>query len=179
MRARCSAIVVRRVTRVMASCPGRSSAVARRPCQDPCMHVLDNPVWHALTGPHATLAERAGTRPVRPDVAVFGAIADDPQPAAWEALARDRRPGRPRSSCAASSGPAVDRGARGPVPADVASPARCADAEAIEPGTRDPRLGAADVPEMLALVERTRPGTVPAAHGRARHLPRRCATPAP
>ena len=51
------------------------------------MHVLDNPVWHALTGPHATVAERAG-RAARyvPDVAVFAALPDEPTPDAWDDL---------------------------------------------------------------------------------------------
>ena len=48
------------------------------------MHVLDNPVWHALTGTHATVAERTGlaARYV-PDVAVFAALSDDPTTGAW------------------------------------------------------------------------------------------------
>jgi ribosomal protein S18 acetylase RimI-like enzyme len=49
--------------------------------------VLDNAVWHALSGPHAPFAEIHGlARRYRPDVSVFHAIEDD-APDSWEALA--------------------------------------------------------------------------------------------
>ena len=49
-------------------------------------HPLDNPVWHALTGVQAAVAEGTGlARRFRPDVALFGAIADD-SPEAWSDL---------------------------------------------------------------------------------------------
>src|SRR5437868_5764657 len=51
------------------------------------VHVLDNPVWHALVGPHAGVAERVGdaARYVS-DVAAFCALADEPTPDAWNDL---------------------------------------------------------------------------------------------
>jgi GNAT superfamily N-acetyltransferase len=50
-------------------------------------HPLDNPTWHALTGPLAHLAIGEGpARRFRPDVAVFAAIADE-SPESWHALA--------------------------------------------------------------------------------------------
>jgi ribosomal protein S18 acetylase RimI-like enzyme len=48
---------------------------------------LDNPVWHALTGPQATVAE--GTERARrygADYSVFAALPDEPDAAAWEEL---------------------------------------------------------------------------------------------
>lgn len=50
--------------------------------------MLDNPVYHALTGPHAALAVRAG-RALRYPAAVapFGALPADPDDADWAALA--------------------------------------------------------------------------------------------
>src|SRR4051794_23149998 len=52
------------------------------------MHVLDNPGWHALTGPNADLAE-GGDKALRyvPDVAPFAALPDAPDAEAWTALA--------------------------------------------------------------------------------------------
>ena len=58
------------------------------------MPVLDNPAWHALTGPHATVAERAPhAARYLTDVSVFGAIPDDPTPDAWNDLASLVGPG--------------------------------------------------------------------------------------
>ena len=51
------------------------------------MHVLDNPVWHALTGPQATVAEGdALALRYDPEVSVFAAVADEPARASWDAL---------------------------------------------------------------------------------------------
>jgi predicted GNAT family acetyltransferase len=50
---------------------------------------LDNPVWHALSGPQATLAEGSGVAlRYREDFAPFGAVADARHPEHWRALAR-------------------------------------------------------------------------------------------
>src|SRR6266566_5984545 len=49
---------------------------------------LDNPVWHALTGNHARFADGDGrARRYQHDVAPFAALPDDPDAAAWRALA--------------------------------------------------------------------------------------------
>lgn len=125
------------------------------------MHVLDNPVWHALTGTHATVAQRSGSAArYVPDVAVFAALADDTTPAAWDALATLVGPGAmaflvrpdlavPESWTERTSAPCRQMWLRDPNapaerPADPTSPLVA--------------LGAADVAEMLALVHRTRPG---------------------
>jgi hypothetical protein len=48
---------------------------------------LDNPVWTALAGPHAWLAERLGQAVRYPaDVAPFFAIPERPGPDAWADL---------------------------------------------------------------------------------------------
>lgn len=55
-------------------------------------HPLDNPAWHALTGPHAGLAEVTGTARRYPrDVSVFSAV-DRLDDAAWADLAGQAGP---------------------------------------------------------------------------------------
>src|SRR5947207_751078 len=47
---------------------------------------LDNPVWHALCGPQATLAEGCdAARRYRPEFTVFAGLPDDPADDAWRA----------------------------------------------------------------------------------------------
>jgi ribosomal protein S18 acetylase RimI-like enzyme len=49
---------------------------------------LDNPVWHALRGPQANLAEGSGgARRYRPEYAPFSALDDPADPSAWQELA--------------------------------------------------------------------------------------------
>ena len=126
------------------------------------MHVLDNPVWHALTGTHTTVAERAGLAArYEPDVAVFAAMPDGPTPEAWDALAQLVGPG--------STAVVARRELQAPAAWTVAFEAPCRqmwlpddavhrdDAGTLLSGPML-ELGGADVPEMLALVARTRPG---------------------
>lgn len=48
------------------------------------MDPLDNPVWQALTGPHANVAEGGElARRYRPEFSVWCAVRDDADPAAW------------------------------------------------------------------------------------------------
>jgi ribosomal protein S18 acetylase RimI-like enzyme len=120
------------------------------------VHVLDNPVWHALVGPHAGVAERVGdaARYVS-DVAVFCALPDETTPAAWDDL---------RTLVGAGGAAFLVRDAID-VPdgwsLEMTLPCR----QMVLPDERVDDaselllvLGADDVPEMLALVERTRPG---------------------
>ncbi|XVS67985.1 GNAT family N-acetyltransferase [Actinosynnema sp. CA-299493] len=115
---------------------------------------LDNPAWTSLTGPHAHFAERHGQVLRYPtDVAPFVGLPDRPDDRAW-------------SDLAALAGPA----AVVPVISPLAPPAgweqveRFDVAQLVEDGVRVAqdaeavRLGPADVPEMLDLVERTQPG---------------------
>ena len=119
------------------------------------MQILDNPVWAALTGPQAGLAERHGRSARYPaEVNPFAALADPADPAAWRDLAELAGPGaEPLLAVPGLTGPPgwthvggasgfqlVGAGVRG-----------AADPEALV-------LTAADVPEILDLVARTRPG---------------------
>ncbi|MGV9291508.1 GNAT family N-acetyltransferase [Streptomyces sp. NPDC003719] len=120
----------------------------------PAPHPLDNAVWAALTGPHAPFAERLGRAARYPsDVAVFAALEDPADPAAWADLHRLVGPG---TAVAVPGAPTVPAGWRafGGVPGvqlvDTALRA--------EPDPGAVRLGPADVPEILDLVARTRPG---------------------
>jgi ribosomal protein S18 acetylase RimI-like enzyme len=117
--------------------------------------VLDNAVWESLTGPHAHLAEVHGLAARYPEqVAGFHALADSADPRAWTDLAE-------------LTGPGADVAVAGDVPAahpgwtvvDRIPGVQLVD-EALraEPFPAAIRLGAADVPEILDLIERTRPG---------------------
>ncbi len=123
------------------------------------MPVLDNPGWHALTATHASLAERVGSAArYEPDVAAFCALADDATPAAWNDLRE--LVGAGGSAILARNGLAVPEGWT----VDFTIPCRqmvLPDGAGDEGGSlREPLLVLEpdDVPEMLALVERTRPG---------------------
>jgi ribosomal protein S18 acetylase RimI-like enzyme len=119
-------------------------------------HPLDNPVYSALAGPHAGLARRSGAAIRYPaDISPFCALPDEPADADWSAAARLVTPGEvvvfpALGTVAALPGwellgqlPGVQL-----VAADLdAKP----DPEAV-------RLGLADVPEMLDLTARTKPG---------------------
>ncbi|RSM54897.1 GNAT family N-acetyltransferase [Actinoplanes sp. ATCC 53533] len=119
------------------------------------MQILDNPAWAALTGPQAGFAERHGRSARYPtDVSPFAALADPADPAAWRDLAELSGPGAEPLLAApgltgqpgwthaggASGVQLVGTGVRG-----------ATDPEALV-------LTAADVPEILDLVARTRPG---------------------
>jgi ribosomal protein S18 acetylase RimI-like enzyme len=120
------------------------------------MEALDNPVWHALTGPQAEFSEGSSLAlRYQTDVAAFAAIPDDVGPDAWSALAQLVGPG----------GVAVlFRPAPVVLPRDWEVPIRMNTLQMVateavgEPDDTFARLGAPDVAEMLALVERTRPG---------------------
>lgn len=115
------------------------------------MNYLANPVYHALNGPQAALAERAG-RAVRYRAAVapFGALPPYPDEADWTALASF--PDRPVAL--------IDPGA---IPSGW-SVARTLDVtqmvleQPLAPAEPVDGLGPADVDAMLELVAATRPG---------------------
>ena len=118
--------------------------------------VLDNPVWHALIGPHASFA--IGDDLVRQypaDVAPFVAVRTWEDPRVWDALAD-------------LVGSGADIGLAG---TDELPPAgweilgRGDGVQLVQTDALQPRpfaeaveLGSDDVPEMLALVERNEPG---------------------
>ncbi|GAA0471509.1 hypothetical protein Ade02nite_34930 [Paractinoplanes deccanensis] len=121
----------------------------------PGTSVLDNAAWQSLTGPHTRFAERYG-RAARysPEVAPFHALEDPGDPAAWADLL-------------ALAGPGAEVAVAGPVPAahpgwrlvdEVAGVQFTDDSLADTPAPEAVPLTAADVPEILGLIERTRPG---------------------
>ena len=119
-------------------------------------HPLDNPVLRSLTGPHLHLA-RAQGRAIRylPDVSPFCALPDEPDAADWADAARLVSPGE------LVAFPAL--GAT-PPPADWevlgAGEGVQLIADSLDPRPDDEAvtLGLADVPAMLSLAERTKPG---------------------
>jgi ribosomal protein S18 acetylase RimI-like enzyme len=117
--------------------------------------VLDNPAWSALTGAHAHLAEGSGLARRYPDVvSPFAAISDETDPRAWDDLA----------ALVGPSGFAVLTGRKRDAPPDwtVVEGGEGVQmvGDTVEGAAYDDAivLGAADVPEMLDLVERTKPG---------------------
>jgi ribosomal protein S18 acetylase RimI-like enzyme len=120
------------------------------------MEPLDNPAWHALTSRQAHFAEGDGpARRYQQDVAPFAAVPDDPDAAAWGALADLVGP---------AGTPLIFRTVVAPPPADwdvlfrVPALQMVATEPIGEPDDAFVGLGAGDVPEMLALVTRTEPG---------------------
>jgi ribosomal protein S18 acetylase RimI-like enzyme len=128
------------------------------PAEKATPHILDNPAWAALTGPHhAHFAERVGSAARYPaDVSPFTALADPDDPRAWADLLALVGPGGstpvsggghaepPEGWETLRSGGGVQLTAGDTVTGRL-------DPEAV-------RLGAADVPEILDLVARTEPG---------------------
>ncbi|EWC63169.1 acetyltransferase [Actinokineospora spheciospongiae] len=119
---------------------------------DNAERVLDNATWESLTGAHAQLAERHG-RVVRYPVDVSPFAAVRPGVSAWDEVAElagagnevfipglDTPPPGWETTLSIPGVQLVDAGVEG-----------AADPEAV-------RLAVADVPEMLALAQRTRPG---------------------
>ncbi|WP_308113736.1 GNAT family N-acetyltransferase [Kineosporia corallincola] len=123
------------------------------------LHPLDNPAWASLTGPHAHLAE--GTPDVwryPPDVAPFVALPSVPGPQTWHDLAGLAGPGQ---VVALSGAPGlVDELPVGWEVTTTGAGVQLVATDALlgAPDEEAVRLGAADVPEMLGLVARTRPG---------------------
>ncbi|MFF4394597.1 GNAT family N-acetyltransferase [Streptomyces sp. NPDC001480] len=120
----------------------------------PAAAVLDNAVWAALDGPHAHLAERLGRAArYRAGVYAFAALADPTDPGAWADLHTLVGPGttvRIKPVERVPEGWEVLGGGEGVQLVDTALRA--------EPAPEAERLGPADVPEILGLVARTRPG---------------------
>ncbi|MFG2633292.1 GNAT family N-acetyltransferase [Streptomyces sp. NPDC048362] len=120
----------------------------------PDTRALDNAVWAALAGPHAHLAERHGRAArYRPDTYDCAALADPADPAAWSDLHTLVGPGstvRIKSVEQVPDGWEIVGTGAGVQLVDTGLRAE-ADPQAV-------RLGLADVPEILDLVGRTRPG---------------------
>ncbi|MGA4978966.1 GNAT family N-acetyltransferase [Streptomyces cinereoruber] len=119
--------------------------------------VLDDPVGESLRGRHAGLGRRHGRAATyRPEVATFSAVPADADAADWADLARllGREAFADMFSCAAVPPPDWE-------PVFVLEGRQMLRSGGEASGTADAgvvELGAADVPEMLDLVARTRPG---------------------
>ncbi|WAZ19539.1 GNAT family N-acetyltransferase [Streptomyces cinnabarinus] len=117
--------------------------------------VLDNPALAALTGPHTRFAERRGRVLRYPvEVSPWVALPDEPDATDWADVAALAGPG----------GEALLIGFGGRAPEGWETFFRVEGVQLVGEdviGAIDPeavRLGPADVPEMLDLVARTRPG---------------------
>ena len=118
-------------------------------------HVLDNPALASLTGPHALFAERRGRILRYPvDVSPWLALPGEPDADDWADLA-------------ALAGPGTEVGLpgyRGDLPDGWELTMNIPGVQLVDEGMEavpEPqavRLGRADVPEILDLIERTRPG---------------------
>jgi ribosomal protein S18 acetylase RimI-like enzyme len=122
--------------------------------------VLDNPAWGALTGPHRRLAEIVGAAArYQADVSPFVALCDTDDPSAWTDAARLVGPGNSFVLAMVPGPPGGPRVPEGWTAGRAIPGVQLADAALRgEPDPEAVRLGAADVPEMLDLVERTKPG---------------------
>ncbi|MGX1952263.1 GNAT family N-acetyltransferase [Streptomyces anulatus] len=119
------------------------------------LHPLDNPARSSLTGPHAHFAERRGRILRYPaDVTPWLALPDVPDAQDWADVAALAGPGGSVALAALQAPPPQDWEivfrAEGVQLVDAAVDA-APDPEAVP-------LGPRDVPEMLDLVARTRPG---------------------
>jgi ribosomal protein S18 acetylase RimI-like enzyme len=122
---------------------------------EPGGHPLDNPVWAALLGTQAHLAERHGQAVRYPaDVSPFAGLPEEPGEAAWRDAAGLAGPGGFFATAVVDAVPppgwkvVLDIPGVQMVDASVAAKP---DAEAVP-------LGRADAAEMLELVAATRPG---------------------
>jgi ribosomal protein S18 acetylase RimI-like enzyme len=119
------------------------------------IHPLDNPAWSSLTGPHRQFAEIKGRAArYRPEFSPFGVLHTDPDDGSWADLAAILGPGTVTGLAGVSALP----------PAGWEVVGRETGVQLIDstvdaaPEPAAVVLGAADVPEMLDLVGRTRPG---------------------
>jgi ribosomal protein S18 acetylase RimI-like enzyme len=122
-------------------------------------HPLDNPAWHALTGPHAAVALGAGAARHYPrEAAPFSAVAEA-TPAAYDDLARDLPTGlearlfRPVEDAPPPGWAVVSARPIRQMVADAAALAgsQPAEGEAVA-------LGPSDAADMLALADAAKPG---------------------
>ncbi|MFF1339535.1 GNAT family N-acetyltransferase [Streptomyces sp. NPDC058290] len=120
------------------------------------VHVLDNPVWAALTGPSRAFAETGpaglAARYVA-EASPFAALADPDDPLAWADLAALAGPGAPVWVTGLPTPPAgwTTSASIPGVQLDGGAVRAEATPEAV-------LLGPADVPEMRELVDLTKPG---------------------
>ncbi|WP_433290747.1 GNAT family N-acetyltransferase [Actinoplanes sp. CA-030573] len=114
--------------------------------------MLENPVWAALSGPQACFAEASGDAArYSSDISPFAAVADLDDPAAWRDLAK-------LTDLALLTGPTIKPGPGWEVAVSVPGVQMVGHGMT---GVEDPEavvLTETDVPEILDLVERAKPG---------------------
>jgi ribosomal protein S18 acetylase RimI-like enzyme len=137
-----------------ASNPSSDSATIERDVE-PADHPLNNPAYASLTGPHARFAERRGNAlRYQADVSPFMALPAYPEAQDWADIASLVGPGGTVLLTGVADGPPdgweILMSGSGVQLVD--------DGIAAAPDDEAIRLTAADVPEALALVERTKPG---------------------
>jgi hypothetical protein len=119
------------------------------------MHPLDNPAWAALLGPQAHLAERCGAvLRYAPGISPFVGLPEEPDPGDWTDLAKLIGAGE----VAATAGVPATPPPGWQVLMNLAAVQLTGELVAATPDAEAVPLGPADVPEMLDLVERTKPG---------------------
>ncbi len=122
---------------------------------DDLPHPLDNVGWHALTGPHAPLAEVVGhARRYPRDVSPFSAV-DALTSEAWDDLARQAGPGH---VIVLTRAELPDPPAGWTMPFRARTHQMVAGELADVPGVDARPLGPDHAAEMVALVELTKPG---------------------
>jgi ribosomal protein S18 acetylase RimI-like enzyme len=118
-------------------------------------HPLDNPARAALLGPQAHLAERCGAvLRYAPGISPFVGLPDEPDPGDWTDLAKLIGAGE----VAATAGVPATPPPGWQVLMNLAAVQLTGELVAAAPDAEAVPLGPADVPEMLDLVERTKPG---------------------
>lgn len=131
--------------------------------------VLDAAVWHSLTGRHAALSEgNELARRYLPAVSPFAAVRSWDDPQVWDAIVDLVGPGQlfPVAGAQPSLPPGWEVVATGGGVQLVET-----DALQTRPDDEAVVLGADDVPDMLALVERTQPGPfAPRTHELGRYV---------
>ncbi|MGW2309602.1 GNAT family N-acetyltransferase [Actinomadura luteofluorescens] len=116
--------------------------------------VLDDPVGESLRGRHAHLARQLGRAATYlAEVSTFSALPADPGPAEWADLARLLGRGELADMFSSPAAPPPDW-----EPVFVLEGLQMVWSGGGETGTGVVELGPEDVPEMLDLVARTRPG---------------------
>jgi GNAT superfamily N-acetyltransferase len=118
-------------------------------------HPLDNPARAALLGPQAHLAERCGAvLRYPPDISPFVGLPDEPGPEDWSDLAKLTGAGGVGATAGVLAMPPP--GWQVLMNGDAVQ--LTGELVAVTPDDEAIPLGPADVPEMLDLVARTRPG---------------------
>jgi ribosomal protein S18 acetylase RimI-like enzyme len=114
--------------------------------------VLENPVWAALSGPQACFAEASGDAArYAGEISPFAALADNNDPAAWRDLAT-------LTDYALLTGPAITPGPGWEMAVSVPGVQMAGHGMTGVPDPEAELLTETDVPEILDLVERAKPG---------------------